>query len=141
MRQLLTFDRREPAGLPLRAVGAGSHDPDAQTRGGQIQIAGDGPYRLAFLQDEPDSPRPELLTEHSPLAATSVVGHAGHRIPLWEDVHENGSSPVGRPSQLSWLRPRLDIRARKLLFRNVENGDRSGLIREREPARVGAPHR
>ncbi len=32
--------------------------------------------------------------EHAPRTATTVLGHAGHRIRLSEYVHQNGSSPV-----------------------------------------------
>ena len=42
---------------------------------------------------EAQGPRSELVTEHSPRAAPTGLGHAGHRIRLSDDVHENGAMP------------------------------------------------
>src|SRR6185503_21083051 len=49
--------------------------------------------------------------------------------------------PVRTPRQLGGLGPRLDIGAHELPGYDVEDMDRPGQIRERELARVGAPHR
>ena len=61
-RQLLALHGRE-ARLALRAIGAGLVDPESQRRRRQIQVARDGPDRLALLEDPADRLGLELIRE------------------------------------------------------------------------------
>jgi hypothetical protein len=76
------------------ALGLGFPDPVGERRLGQIQLAGDSADRLPFVEDQPNGPRFELVSELPALTAGRLrIGHAGHRIHLSEDVHEIGSGP------------------------------------------------
>lgn len=67
--------------------------PGPQRRLCQLQSPGHLARRLSIVQYETHGPGSELITEHSPLAAPTALGHARHRRPLSKGVHESGASP------------------------------------------------
>jgi hypothetical protein len=78
----------------VRPVGSGSLHPLAQRRLGQVEIAGGGANRFAFVKHQAHGAGFELLGELAARSPLWCVGHrSGHRIPLWKDVHRTGSSP------------------------------------------------
>jgi hypothetical protein len=75
-------------------VRAGALDPLAQRRCRQVEIAGGGANRLAFVKHQAHGAGFELVGELAARSPLRCVGHrSGHRIPLWKDVHQTGSSP------------------------------------------------
>ena len=70
--QLLALFLHQPA-LALRPLGTGVLDPEAERRGRQIQLAGDGAHGLAFVQDQPDRPFFELVRELPPDAPATTA--------------------------------------------------------------------
>src|SRR5207253_1573661 len=65
------------------------------SRFGQIEVARDGADALAFVEDQPDGLRLEIVVESA--TRSSPLGgfchRCGHRIRLSESVHKTGSSP------------------------------------------------
>ena len=54
-RELFALFLHQPA-LALRPLGSYLPDPEAQRRCGQVQLTGDAPDGLAFIQDKPNRP-------------------------------------------------------------------------------------
>ena len=92
-RQFLALFLHQPA-LAFRPLGSCLLDPEAEGRGRQVQLAGDGADRFALVEDQPYGAFLELFRE-PPAGSPAWLawGHAGHRIHLSEDVHETGSTP------------------------------------------------
>src|SRR5947209_7589850 len=94
LRQLLTLGRRQPGPAP-GAIGARAMHPLSESRFGQIEVARDGADALAFVEDQPDGLRLEIVVESA--TRSSPLGgfchRCGHRIRLSDSVHKTGSSP------------------------------------------------
>ena len=78
-------------GLALGAIGPRVLDPLAQRRLGQIEVAGDGADRLAFIEHQPDGAGLELVSElpaRPPSACVSAM--------VWTSYPPFGRCPPNR---------------------------------------------
>lgn len=87
--------RRVSSKAKLSALGRPTC-PERPENGCDVAGRADFSCTLRQIEDQPDGPRSELISELPALAASRLrIGHAGHRIHLSARVHETGSSPSG----------------------------------------------